>query len=48
MTIVEKLACLLASAVREECPEIAQTCRDAIDEIDRLQEYEWMYQELCR
>jgi hypothetical protein len=47
VTILEKLQDLLKQATIERSHYyVAQTCREAIAEIKRLQEYEWMYKDL--
>lgn len=49
MTIIEKLEDLLKQATTERSHYyVASCCREAIAEIKRLQEYEWMYKDLCK
>ena len=47
--IVAKLEDLLKQATTERSHYyVASCCREAIAEIERLRDYEWMYKDLCK
>lgn len=47
MSTLSKLQLMEKEANRLKMPEVAAICNEAVEEIRRLQTYEWMYRELC-
>lgn len=47
--ILDKLRDLLKQASTERSHYyVASCCKEAIEEIERLRKYEWMYKDLCK